>query len=232
MGDREIECYPFRGGQLRNGFAILEIPGPKSVFELAVRLDVESARLDPKNFSYETSKDLRLSALVSMVKSAHLSMFSLQGYRYACLSTGMFVGKDILGKFFLENQHCPKAQVLKNALTYFREFQHMVRPLDGELAHLQGTLSDGRFLFCADSTGFPWGLVVFVKTADKRSAVLLPANTDGDAVFTYLSFLRNDRSSVYFMDGIFDSEKKAWRVDPTRKLGAWAKSANSYPTKT
>ena len=49
-------------------------------------------------------KDVRIPALVSLLKSAHLTLFHLLGYRYALSAGGYFLGKTVLGTFFLKTQ--------------------------------------------------------------------------------------------------------------------------------
>src|SRR6266480_5135136 len=59
----------------------------------------------------EYAKDLRLPALVTLLRSAHLTLFALLGYRYALSASGHFMGNDVLGKFFRENVGKTKGDV-------------------------------------------------------------------------------------------------------------------------
>ena len=174
---------------------------------------------------------MRLAALVSAIKAAHLTMFSLFGYAYATsmpeFSSGMTssagssrtIAGDPLG-----------LRYSGNALSFFREFRHMLRPVQGDLTELEGTLTDGIVRLCADSSGLPWGMVVFVRTAQWRHAVLLPFPGNPDAIATFYQFLGNDRTSVNFMAGRFESSNGRWLFDPKRIPGIWPKSGDLYPT--
>ncbi len=56
-----------------------------------------------------------IPTLVSLIKTAHLSLFHLLGYRYAAFPSGRFIGRDIVGNFFLANASKPRRGVLSSA---------------------------------------------------------------------------------------------------------------------
>jgi hypothetical protein len=231
LHDKEIAYYPYRDGPLAPGYGIFELEEGGEVFPLAVRIERERLSTGMPGWFYETRKDFRLAALVSVIKAAHLSMFSLFGYAYAASSAGVFVGNDILGRFFRENRERPsRAAVLRNALSHFREFRHMVRPIQGDILQAEGTLTDGIVRLCGDSVGLPWGMVVFVKTAHWRHAVLLPFPGNPESMAAFYQFLGNDRTAVNFMAGKFEASNREWRIDPTRSPDNWPKSGDIYPT--
>jgi hypothetical protein len=131
----------------------------------------ELKELDRQRWRFDISKDLRVAALASLIKAAHLSIFSLLGYHYVLSSAGIFMGHDILGRFYLENRGLTKSEIVNNAVGFFDEFRNMVCPLAGAIEAILGTLSDGETLLCASSSGAPWGMIVFVKTAQIRKGV-------------------------------------------------------------
>jgi len=65
-----------------------------------------------------------------MLKAAHLTMFQMLGYRYALSAGGYFLGRDVLGEFFIKNRGQTKADILANVQSYFREFANMMRPAE------------------------------------------------------------------------------------------------------
>ncbi|MBV8309910.1 MAG: hypothetical protein JO344_05860 [Planctomycetaceae bacterium] len=103
----------------------------------------------------DVSKDVRLPALASLIKTAHLSLFHLLGYRYAAFPAGRFVGYDILGRFFRNNFGTRKQRpkVLANAHAHFREFVHMIRPVGINRLNFEGSVSDRRMLVCVGASG-------------------------------------------------------------------------------
>src|SRR5260221_5330298 len=120
------------------------------------------------------SKVVRIQAFVSLIKAAHLTLFELLGYRYALSSGGQFVGRQILGEFFLQNRDKPKGEVLANAQPFFRKFATMSRPIVNPV-DFQGTISDGRLLACREnSADDPWALIVIVKTSRMLHSVMVP----------------------------------------------------------
>ncbi len=140
-------------------------------------------------------KDIRLSALVSLIKAAHLTLFKILGYRYAFSAGGYFVGRNILGEFFLQNQGKTKKEILDNAHLFFKEFVHMARPLHSSEVNFQGTVSDNQLLFC-HVNGNPWATIVFVKSAHIVNAVLLPFSLQEDTVEKFSNFLKNDSNTI------------------------------------
>ena len=95
---------------------------------LKIRPDEAAAAMN-KGCEIVIEKDVRLPALVSLLKAAHLTLFEMLGYRYALSAGGVFLGRDVLGEFFLQNCDLSKAEVLKDAASYFREFANMMRPV-------------------------------------------------------------------------------------------------------
>ncbi len=77
---------------------VIELNGKRSV-PLAIKLAPTDALagLDA-DWSIEIEKDIRLAALVSLLKAAHLTMFDMLGYEYALSAGGYFLGHEILGK--------------------------------------------------------------------------------------------------------------------------------------
>jgi len=82
-----------------------------------------------QDWQISVEKDLRLPALVSLLKAAHLTLFEMLRYRYVLSAVGHFMGQSILGKFFLQNEGLAKQAVIANAYGHFREFMNLVRPV-------------------------------------------------------------------------------------------------------
>jgi hypothetical protein len=172
------------------------------------------------------NKDVRLPALVSLIKSAHLTLFEMLGYRYALSAGGVFIGRDILGKFFLENRDQPKARVLENASHFFQEFVHMVRPVEMASSDLQSTIADGKMLICRGS-GYAWALIVFIRTSSKLHVVMIPVFDRPDAVARFLSFLENENDSIEVMPCFYGQGQ--WEIAKEMYRLTWPKEGNLYP---
>jgi hypothetical protein len=136
----------------------------------------------------EIRRDLRLSSFVSLLKTAHLTLFDLVGYHYALSSGGRFMGWDVLGKFFDQVRDFDRSTILQAAVTHFAEFVNLMRPLRKAPPGLKGTISDGYLYLC---TGTPraWALMVFVRTGDQMHAVLVPVLEDADSAARFVNFL-------------------------------------------
>lgn len=164
-------------------------PVPKAFAELQLELDRGSVRLGLKmpkeclavntdpDLQFEVSRDLRVPAVVSILKAAHLTMFELLGYTYALGPGGAWLGQ-VLGTFYLQNTGRAKEDVLRNAVGHFGPLAAMVRPVTAAPAAITGTVDDRWVHLCwsDDATDrTPWGIVVYVRTGDTLHAVLLPA---------------------------------------------------------
>ena len=232
-GRKVVKHFPYRRGPVPPGYCKVGLQSldTDKPFPICLNCPVEDAmRNDPDNpWWIEVGDDVRVAALVSLIKAAHLSMFSLLGYNYALSNAGVFMGHDILGRFFRDNRSNSKKETLSHAIPYFHEFRHMVLPLQPGSRELEGTLLDGEILLCASSTGHPWGMIVFVKTSDLRNAVLLPFPGNPDSVSVFYEFLKNDNTSIHVMEGKLDQQEQTWRIDPKHKPLTWPKSSETYP---
>ena len=100
----------------------------------------------------------------------------------------------------------------------------MVAPLLKGSTNLSGSITDRVFELCAGSTHLAWGLIVYVKTGDLVSAVMLPVPDDPAAMEVFLGFLSNDREEIRLMIGQYHAEPGEWRVNPERRVVTWLKT--------
>lgn len=178
-------------------------PVPKEFAELQMELDQDSVRLGLKmpkdrlaidtdpNLQFEVSRDLRVPAVVSILKAAHLTMFELLGYTYALGPGGAWLGQ-VLGTFYLQNKGNAKKDVLKNAVEHFGPLAAMVRPVVAAPVAITGTIDDRLVHLCwsdDEKDRTPWGIVVYVRTGDTLHAVLLPALEHQMGVDRFSQFL-------------------------------------------
>ena len=156
---------------------------------LKIRPDDAAAAMS-KGCEMKLGKDARLPALASLLKAAHLTLFDLLGYRYALSTGGRYLGRTILGEFFLQNEGLSKAEVIKNAVSHFSQYANMVRPLNDAPIKVLGTASDGLFLACFCEPQTLWAYVVFIRTSDRLHGVLVPILEEPSAVVRFMDFLK------------------------------------------
>ncbi len=209
---------------LPSGFTPIEIhfddgQAVKRVLKMRGR-DIAAAA--DKRWEIAISKNLQIPALVSLIKAAHLTLLEMLGYRYALSAGGYFVGRQILGDFFLKNLNEPRRVVLRNADDFFWEFAHMARPVESSEVSLRGTVTDGKAFICREGRRAPWALIVFVRTSRSLHAVLMPILNDPEAVAKFLAFLKSDDECI---EANWASlERDDWRIsNETMKL-RWPKS--------
>jgi len=174
-------------------------------------------------------KDVRIPAMVSLIKAAHLTTFHLLGYKYAASTAGLLIGRDLLGAFYRANAGRPRKEVVTNAWRHFQEFGAVTRPLVHVEIGYQGTIRDRRVLVCYTTSGRIWAQIVFVRTANQMYAVMLPVFDWIESVPIYLDFLKNDNERIEVATGEFDTAKRCWTVYGDRRQQMWPKQGLLYP---
>jgi hypothetical protein len=208
--DDEPVDYFVAQGDIPEHFTNVEFNYDGQPIRLGLKMSPEDvSTVVEQKCELEVSKDVRIPSLVSLIKSAHLTLFELVGYRYAFSAGGYFVGQDILGKFFRDNHDKSRSTVLENAPRFFSEFVHMVRPVELCALDLQGTITDRQMLICRGSRGV-WALIVFIRTSSKLHSVMIPVFDQPDAVATFLSFLKNKNDSIEVMPCCY--EQGQWEI--------------------
>lgn len=181
IGDELIEYY-FTSGVIPSNHSAVRISEQKDAPFLVLKKPLESI---PENIEIEVNADLRLSAVVSLIKAGFLTLFEMLGYRYSMSPGGKFIGHDVLGTFYKNNKNIKdKATILLNARKFFEKYVNLVRPVDNMPIDINGTCKDKKFFLCINN-GSVWGCIVFIKISEALHAVLLPLfeNQVGKTVF-------------------------------------------------
>ena len=192
-------------------------------FKMAKEEMIASAE---RSWQVDYRKDVRLAAFVSLIKAAHLTLFELLGYQYVITASGYFLGHDVLGRFFLENREKPRRDALASAEAFFREFQHMARPVVGwkELDGFRGSITDRSFIACEGSSGRVWGLIVVVNTGQSIYGVMVPGEAQSAPVF--MEFLRNETETISGLLCRFEDDQ--WTASTAIKM-KWPKTGVLLP---
>ena len=127
-----------------------------------------------------------------MLKAAHLTLFEMLGYRYALSAGGYFLGRNILGEFFLSNKGRSKTDIIANGLSHFREFANMMRPVLNPPPDLRGTTADQSVFVCRCDADTPWGIIVFIKTSHLVHSVLVPVLECEGAAARFMAFVKGE----------------------------------------
>lgn len=226
LDDKQVG-YFFSNRDLPEHFTRLDIEHEGQVVQLGLKMSLESVlAATSQKWEVAISKDIRIPALVSLIKAAHLTLFDMLGYRYALSCGGHFVGRQILGDFFLQNYGKAKPDIIESARPFFREFAHMVRPLQANSLGLQGTITD-KLLFICGGYRSPWALVVFIRTSQLLSAVLIPIFDQPDTVASFLGFLKNKNDLIPATLCRF--EQGQWNIDKESFDLSWPKDGILYP---
>ena len=167
-------------------------PIPEQFTDIQLELEGQKMRLGLKispaqmelhanaNWQIKVSKDVRIQAVVAVIKAAHLSLFEMCGYRYALSPAGAIIG-HLLGSFFTRNVKRKKSLILSDAVSHFLPFAGMVRPIESELLTFRGTVEDGYAHICwleGYQPERPWALIMYVRTGQQLHAALMPLFDD------------------------------------------------------
>ena len=189
LGGEVVEYFPARG-RVPSHFTEATTDGGVRL-GLKIQRDRAAAAIG-KGCEIRIGQDARLSALVSLLKAAHLTLFDLLGYGYALSRGGRFLGRTVLGDFFLQNRSLGKADVLKNAVSHFAKFANMLRPLLDSPVEVRGTASDGLLFVCFLEPQTLWAYIVFMRTCKDLHAVLVPILEEPSAAARFEAFLRGE----------------------------------------
>lgn len=222
MAGEEVRHFVARG-PVPAHFTEAVVTRPGGTVRLGLKIHpVDVAAALNKGCEIVVEKDVRLAALASLLKAAHLTLFEMLGYRYALSAGGQFLGWTVLGEFFLRNRDLTKADILADATCHFREFANMIRPVLATPMGIQGTMTD-HFLYvcrCADET--PWAFVVFIRTSDLLHAVLVPVLETPNAAERFVTFLRAEGGSLRANRCRFEDDK-FWGAKDSELL-SWPKA--------
>ena len=143
----------------------------------------------------EVDKDVRIHALVSLLKSAHLTLFHLMGYKYALSQGGRFLGKVLLGDLFLKTRQLNPVDTLEIAIQHLRPFHNLVQVVVPGTSPLKGTVTD-RLANAVIDGGRVWALQVFVRTGRHMYLVVVPILDHPDSVTRFRQFLSAEESTL------------------------------------
>ena len=223
----EVEYYRPKGTALPKGHTHFEIGEGDSRVRLGLKLEPSKAleRLSGE-WHFEVEQDVRLAALASLLKAAHLTLFERVGYTYALSAGGYFLGNNILGRFFRENHALPRSEQLKNAEVHFREYVNLVRPMLGAPKGTSGTITDGVFLFCLNQ-GRPFAFLVQIATGVDRHAAMVPIFEDVEGAVRFEAFLREPSPTIEVRAGRY--KDRIWEVAPDTATISWPKANYDGP---
>lgn len=184
--------------------------------------------LAEKEWEISAEKDIRVAALVSLLKAAHLTLFEILGYHYALSMGGRFIGEFILGEFFRQNyQKAKKAEIQNSAYIFFKGIGHMARPVISLNPNMLGTITDKQMFVCKDDNGSYWAFVIFIRVMDIFHSVLVPIANNLKTVGTFLNFLQNDNETLHVSLCQFHGDH--WKISTQTLELQWPKTGILYP---
>ena len=225
LNGREVESYPYQPSvAVPENFmeATLSAEG-HSVREVLKPTPCQRQATHDGRVEIDVEKDVRIPALVSLLKAAHLTLFHLMGYRYAFSRGGFFLGKGLLGDLFLKTRRLNRVGTIEIATEHFRPFRNLVQVIDPGATPFEGTVTD-RLANAIVDGGRIWAWQVFVRTGRHMYVVVVPFLDHPDSVVILRQFLsagestlecksvRLSRSHVVMADSSFEVTWRAWEL--------------------
>src|SRR5262245_56173772 len=151
------ECphYLHRGTKLPPEHTGIQLEHPDGeAIRLVLKKRPEDFKVDQsRKWQIVVERDFRVTALVSLIKAAYLTLFRLLGYRYALSGEGIEVGHNILGNFFRQYGDKSVEDARNEARQWFRPYVNMMRPIVGfSGTPPPGTVEDGVVKVCFGSS--------------------------------------------------------------------------------
>jgi hypothetical protein len=222
LGGEEIQHFLAQGPVPRD-FTEVVVAHSDGPVRLGLKIHPDDAlAATGKGWEIAVEKDVRLPALASLLKAAHLTLFELLGYRYALSAGGHFLGRTVLGDFFLQHRGFSKAEVLLAAASHFGRFANMMRPVLDPPAENEGTITDHDVFLCRCTDETPWAFIVFVRTSDLLHAVVVPVLESASASERFVTFLRGDGCALRGNRCRFEGDK--WLGARQSEVLTWPKA--------
>ena len=211
--DGEVVEHYYPKGDVPPAHSQITLFTSEKNIQLALKRSQE-AMLNAKNENWEirVDKNLNLPALVSLLKAAHLTLFHLLGYRHVQSSIGYFLGKIVLGDFFLQAREMKREEALDLARTHFTQFANMVRPILTKPCPFKGTLTDHWLYILMNGDQSPWALMIFIRTENHVNAVLVPTMVDEEATIRFFDFLKKPCSTINVRRARWEGDR--WEIAP------------------
>jgi hypothetical protein len=183
----------------------IHIGGGEPLHWVVKKTQEEIDTLEKTDVQLVIGKDCRLSSLVSLIKTAYLTLFKLLGYSFALSTAGIQVGNGILGKFYLEHHQEKADDARKQAVDFFRPYVNMMRTIEGFTGNIPlGTVQDHRAKVCTANRK-TFGILVCVRTNTQYFDVLIPCFEEPEGQADYEEFMRNDSQTIRVHDCKLDN---------------------------
>ena len=213
-------------------FSELTIDSPHGPVKLALKISpAEMEESLDGRWEIAIDKDVRLPALASLLKSAHLTLFHMLGYRYALSLGGYFLGKYILGDFFLKTRGMGRLSALEEAKVHFKKYQSLVRPVIEMSFDSDGTLMDNTLLLCVSGDGF-WAFNVLIRTGTQLHGVLVPILEDAESAARFHQFLESPFTRLAVKIARWDKDREIWEGSSHTQMIEWPQANFDAPTTT
>ena len=231
IGGQAVDHYTPQG-DIPEQHSELFVDSPDGLVRLALKISPEKMESVPGGrIQVIVDKDVRLPALASCLKSAHLTLFHLLGYRYALSYGGYFLGKVILGDFLLKTRGMERLSALEEAIVHFKKYQSLFRPVIELSFDSEGTLTDNTLLLCISDNRF-WAFIVLIQTGTQSHGVLVPILEDAESAARFHRFLESPFTALAVKFARWDRDREIWEMSSQTQMIEWPQASLDAPLTT
>jgi hypothetical protein len=212
---KTVPHYPLKRDKAHHHQGVALEVGDGQFFDVALKISQEELE-SAKQTQIVVERNYIPDYTATMLKTAHLSLFHVLGYRYVFGVAGQWLA-GILRKFYLKNYEVDRKIQEEAGKEYFANHSGMIVPLRGyDEEILRGSIEDQRFIACVGSSGSIYSLGVLIRTDKSMHIVFMPPE-NAEHMDTYCNLTKNIREKEFrylimeFSRGN-DQERPCWRV--------------------
>jgi hypothetical protein len=216
INGRIVPHYEIHGHKASSHPAVKLHAADGTVLNLALKISDEEIS-SAGRLEVEMDCNIVPEAVAALLKSAHLTMFKMLGYKHLFSPGGYDIAK-ILQRFYLENRDRNRVEQVEAGRAYFDNLAGMVIPVKGYNHNLlKGTIDVGRLLVCIGSSG-AWFAVGVPVRMNNRMSIVLMAPDAAENIDTYMEFISNmDKPAfrykiIEYHNGR-NGEPVCWKID-------------------
>lgn len=225
INNKPVQQFSVKG-RLPKDCTLLRIQDGEKTRELGLKIKLDNlTSLAGSNLDLVVQRDIRVQSVVSLLKSAYLTLFEILGYDYALSPGGQYIGRQILGEFFLKNYPITsKDKVLNNARSFFQRYAFLVQPIDTINNDFRGTISDRKLLICFKNNVI-WAFIIFIRLDNSFQCVLIPTMETKESELIFENFLNNYDEDLEVKNTRFSN--KEWYISNQSFHLKWPKKGIS-----
>jgi hypothetical protein len=228
LDSKEYKVFPVGDkspNSLPSDFTKLLVETPKT----KVWFGIEVSPMEAEGFSADTlltvtnAKDPSCGIIATLIHSAHLLMFKLQGYKYVFSCSGQATAqllRDFYSACCSDGKTTSKLKAQELAREHFYPYRHTCRQMSFVPDLLGDTLKTNVFLLLLDLDDQPFARGVAIRMGSTTNLVLLPEDTVS-GVIKFEQFRKSPHQNIRYRLVKYDAILNRWQSVSDVHCVAW-----------